>query len=399
MNGIKKTKQKLHLISYYYPFNRSPALQNLSRDLACDYDLSIIVDHRYINKIDPDLLDITIPYENINKIQKNYYSRNLLKNILPKYITQIASSVITIKEYLIYLPKLKKRISSIDKSSIILAADKGSLFALIIAGRMPEIYYSLEASPLLDEPNLLFKFLNIIEWLFIKIKNPYVISQSVTRADLVQKNRDKQIIIPVTSTGNKIEKNNYVRTKYKIDKNKILILIAGGIGEDQLTPEIVNVAQKWTGNLVLFIHSASKNYPEYLTKSALKYPDKIVISNEELTIEESEKLVYASADVGLVFYKDLGFNYQNTAYSSSKLASFLKTGVPVITSEFIEFEKLITKFGFGKCSSIDKIQEASCEILKHYNKYADNAYKAYDEVYDYKNYKGKVSSLIKKIQN
>ncbi|MFZ4801563.1 MAG: hypothetical protein ACOYLR_06190 [Chlorobium sp.] len=397
-------KPTIYFVCYHYPFDRSPSLQNLVNDLISAYTVTVFGDHRFVKGLPKHISENTKISEsrvvkNENKRQKNNLLINRLKHILPNQIIKLLTEEWNmLKAYFLYLPIFCDDLRKKSYSDITIVAEKGSLFAALLSGKVPNIYYSLEVSPFIEEPSILFKGLHIIEYLYIKIKNPYVISQSETRINLLQKNKDRQIIIPVTSNGDMLPKKNYLRENLGIGHDKKILLMAGGLGEDQLTLDILTQVKYWSDHYVIVLHSASGRYSNnvYFVANQIENKGRIFLSKNCLTIGEAEELIYSSADIGIVLYKDLGFNYRYTAFSSGKLAAFLRSGVPVIVPNYDEFNKLLNKYRFGESSSIADIQKKINDILNSYDKYENAAYRAYNCIYKYSNYSGDVATVINK---
>lgn len=393
-------KKKICLISYYYPFNRAPSLQNLVKDLASHYDISVLVDNRFRIGIGDDVVryvknkrTVVDAEVNNNRVQSH---KQVFIALLPEWIKNMLINAIIFKNYFYPLISFVNEFFHYRKSDVVIVADKGSLFASLMMIKIPDIYYSLEVSPFKEEPNALFKFLHAIEYLYVKIFDPYVISQSYNRAMLLQKKTEKQVLIPVSSYGERLGKSDYLRRHFELRENQKIILLAGGLGDDQMTNEVVAQINKINSSYVIVLHSATGAFSKSLLTLIDSLPNKgrVLLTTERLSIDDSEKMIYAGADIGIVMYRDLGFNYRNTAYSSGKLASFLRAGVPVIVPNFQEFKEVINKYRFGMCSDVESLSETVDSIMLDYGNYVKSAYLAYDKIYRYSNYSGIMNNVI-----
>jgi len=402
MQSSEVRKPKICLVTYHYPFDRSPSLQNLVRDLMTTYTVVVYADHRFVRGIPDDILPFfkvlnTQSSNSDDFIPKEGKFKTFLKKMLPKSVKKIATQSLILKYYFLHLPRFCFLLRKEPLIDVTIAADKGSLLAAILSGRPPLLYYSLEVSPFSEEPNFLFKALHIVEYLYIKFRNPYVISQSECRINLIQERKNRQILIPVTSSGAILPKTNHLRDALGIGTDKKVLLLAGGLGSDQLTLEILTQVKFWGDQYVLVLHSASGKYAAEVSALACERENegRVYLSRECFTIDGAEELIYASADIGIVLYKDLGFNYRHTAFASGKLTAFLRSGVPLIVPDFDEFITLIEKHRFAEPSRVHNIGEAADRILENYASYEAAAYTAYNEIFRYANYSGNVSKIIR----
>ena len=92
----------------------------------------------------------------------------------------------------------------------------------------------------------------------------------------------------------------------------------------------------------------------------------------------------SSADIGLIFYQNLWENFYETGSSSNKLAQYLQVGLPVITSAYPSFREVIEKYKCGKCTNNpEEIEKRANEIFLDYAAYRNNAFKCYQEKYEF----------------
>jgi len=389
------------LIVYYYPFNESPSLQNIALELQQSFLVQLLVDARFNLKEDidasvPQSVEVTVPTGGTKKSLFRRFSA-----LAPSGVKNLAIRLVALKNFFLPLHEFCGQIRRSSAAQIVIAADKSGLLASILGGKLPNIYYSLEVNPFWDEPNMLSKMLNLLEYVYIRMMNPYVISQSAVRASLLQIDKSRHIIIPVTSKGQPLPRSNYLRELFNIDPGKCIMLIAGGLGSDQLTSEIIDQVKYWPANWVLVLHSSSGNYSsQMLSKShARDIEARVFLTQRSFSIAKAEELIYASADVGLVLYKNLSFNYRNTAYSSGKMAAFMRSGVPVIVPPFQEFEELLKVHKLGEVATVSQIPEKIFLVLSRYDSYRAAALLAYEDIYRFEGYQGKITKLIAKELN
>lgn len=393
----------INIIVVDYPFSRSTSLINLTRELAKNYDLKIFCESVDLSDF-PDELKKYIISKNQFKVSSteiNSRTNNSLKKILTLlFLYSITIYLINVFHNIRYLLKLinfGKWLKSEKLQGKIITIDKWGLFPCLVAGYKTDIYYSLEACPLFECKNLNIFLFTLIEKIYLKLAHPALISQSNNRIALIDKYFAlKSFILPATSNGPTIVKSDFLRLHLKIPNYKKIVLMAGGLGQDQLTEEIVKTVLFWDDNFILVLHFAdgkpSKIVKEIIARNNLK--DKVVISNLKLTLDQAQNQVFSGADIGIVYYRNINSNYRNVAYSSGKLSDNLRCGVPVIVPDFGDFKSVIDKYDFGITSSLENIPLNLLTINKNLPYYSQNAYDAYNEVYKFNNYISGLNKFI-----
>jgi len=100
--------------------------------------------------------------------------------------------------------------------------------------------------------------------------------------------------------------------------------------------------------------------------------------------EEEVDLLITSSDIGLSWYSNSDDNNRHTAFSSEKIALFLKNGIPVFTNFSETYNDLYSKFECGIGSQFPKsLGDSSSMIINNYEKYSSNAFCAFDFFYSY----------------
>ena len=177
------------------------------------------------------------------------------------------------------------------------------------------------------------------------------------------------------------EKPNYLRKKYSIDKSKKVLLMIGGINETTLALQTAIAAAQWPDSWHLVIHGFGK--PEYLDKmtEAIRWNNNVTLSSELVSMVELSDLV-ASADIGLALYPNSNTNmYEMT---SGKIGQYFRCGIPVIANYFPNLVDVVEACGAGICvPHLDAVPGAVNVILKGYDCFKKNAFKAYLEFYDF----------------
>lgn len=398
---LQDERGTIGLVVYMYPFDKSPSLQNLARDLQRTHRVTVLLDPRHAGTLAPDIAAcVAVPSTPAAAPPGHTYPRGRFETFarerLPGWLRRWARDLFIARELLAPMPAFRRFLRSHPRPQRLIAADKPSLLACLLAGRVPDLYYSLEATPLREEDSRTYQLLNLVESLYVRWARPGVVAQSPARAGLVQPRVDRQILIPVTSDGAAFPRSSFLREHLGLAPEHRILLIAGGLGPDQMTFEILRQAAGWDPALVLVLHSASGRYtPELL--AAARDPalaGRVRLTELQLNIEDAERLVYASADIGLVFYRDIGFNHRHTAYSSGKLAAFLRAGVPVVVPDFDEFRAALARFRFGEAVPLEGIGAAAAAMLSDPGPYIHQARLAFEQVYSFGRYAGRVAAYL-----
>jgi glycosyltransferase involved in cell wall biosynthesis len=206
---------------------------------------------------------------------------------------------------------------------------------------------------------------------------------------------EKIMLIPVSGMRAVCtKKSNYLQTTLGIDSDKKVILYAGSILEWAMCFEIAEAAQNWSEDFVLVMHSARKDididYVNRIREIALN--KEIYLSLNPIQWELVPDLI-SSADIGLIFYKNVDPNYYEIGSSSNKLVQYLQVGLPVIAINFPSLKEVIDLYRCGECAQDPtEIELLARKILANYDVYRANALKCYEEKY-------KISKYIEPLLN
>lgn len=214
---------------------------------------------------------------------------------------------------------------------------------------------------------------------------------------------EKIVYVPVSALGEIYQnKSEYLFRTLGISRDKKIILYAGNILPWSMSLEIAEAAQKWNDDMVLVIHTWRTNLDDdpYVNQIRnLTRNKKVYLSLNPVDWESLPELL-SSADIGLIFYQNLGENFYEAGSSSNKLAQYLQVGLPVITIDYPSFREFIEKYKCGKCAkSPEEIEKLASEIFLNYNAYRNNSFKCYQEKYEFSKYFKIIIDKIKKIKN
>jgi glycosyltransferase involved in cell wall biosynthesis len=186
---------------------------------------------------------------------------------------------------------------------------------------------------------------------------------------------------------------------YGIPREKKVLLYAGYLWA--ICVEMAQAAQTWNDDFVLVLHSWLENMRDQpyvnqirkLTKS-----NKVYLSLAQLDWQKMPDLL-SSADIGLVFYQNLGPNFYEIGHSSNKLVQYTQVGLPTITSDFPSLREVINKYQCGECGNGPEDIEHLAEIIfDDYERYRTNAFSCYENEYNFSKYFKKVVERIKEIE-
>ncbi len=296
----------------------------------------------------------------------------------------------------------KQRIASDRKtySAIIGIEKNGLVFAGVVAKsfKIPVIYYSLELYFSDFSTDYYFQGLLDIEK-YYHDKSVATIVQDSLRADALYHNNgignQPRIYFPVSALSTKrCSKTSYWHDRLGLSAEKRVILYFGML--DIPSRELSEIVTLWTAfdrDLVLVLHGFGNPSNLKTIVEELNAPN-VYISTDLVTEDEVPKLI-AAADVGVCIYGNKTINNRLTAFSSLKIAQFLREGVPIVSSDNESYERLYSEFMCGESiSSFGDLSSALRKILAHHDEYVKESRLAFDEIYSFeKNFQSLVQSI------
>lgn len=225
-----------------------------------------------------------------------------------------------------------------------------------------------------------------------------VVIQDKWRAKLLgQENsihHNKFVYIPVSPTNTKTSNSSYLRNRFNIPEDNFIILHSGSFDNWTCAEELIASLDSWPVNATLVIHTREnhKNRNPYLNQLKKSPKKNLFLSTTPLGTGEYEEMV-SSADIGLVLYKPipnnrfLQKNIEVIGLSSGKFSTYLKHGLPVISTKQESYADLLKEFKFGvNVNSFTEISLAICEITANYNAYRSDALRLFAEKLDFNIY-------------
>jgi len=105
--------------------------------------------------------------------------------------------------------------------------------------------------------------------------------------------------------------------------------------------------------------------------------------------------VLASANIALLFYRQLDENFTEIADSSNKLAEYLKASLPVVTFEGNSLSEFVKQHRIGiTINEIEKITLAINNIKEDYNQYKKACTDCYRNYLSFESYFNELYDVI-----
>lgn len=195
-------------------------------------------------------------------------------------------------------------------------------------------------------------------------------------------------------------KDNYLRQKLMIPKDRIVVLAVGTLSKETSIDQIIAAVNNWPEKFILVLHGwiPDKDFDERIRAEVKKYPQKIFLSTDLLDKDQKYK-IFQSADIGLVFFEPLNMNLKYGAGSAGKLFDFMRVGVPVVGNDIPGMRSLIENNGCGiVVKNASNLGIALPKIIEKYEIFWNGALAAYEN-YRFENCYEKVLDRIKGVLN
>ena len=267
-----------------------------------------------------------------------------------------------------------------DPPDIIIAYDIRSLAALFWNDEIPIIYIDLELVSYNTNTKLwpfLHKYLfkTIERDMLPKLAGVYVPSPLRGHIFARDNNYPEELVrtLPVVPQGwEQARSNNFFRNKFSLAPDIRIVLHAGHLRHWSLIHEIIPTVAHWPEKTAFVIHTwdkqhVSTDYLEHLTALAQGLP--VFFSFESIPKDET-CAAWASADIGVAFYKAIDDNFTEILFSSNKFGDYMKAGLPVICSNFASLKEFVDVHGIGKAVPAADCAAAVTDICNKYDDYA-----------------------------
>ncbi len=399
-----KTTQNIAFVLFDYPIGVSSMVIN-SIELFAQKGLSVDI---YTNHKNLSRSPIEFRSPNINIHVYNDRSIHILLKVYRFIIRKTDNFLLALSRLLpislflilffphIYLFSkwLKNKISNMDYAFIIPVEYSSLVPVEFVQQKEKIIYFNME---LMDWAKASVLIHNKLIWKTLEFREinqlSNVVLPSETRAKVFAKinhfSFDKLMILPVTSMGEPISiKSRFFRDRFGISEEKKIVIYSGNLKPWALCAEIVDSVEKWPSDYALIMHTWNTKimqtpYVEKLKEKAKGLP--VYFSNEYIEYDQLAKTL-SSADIGLAFYEDIDKNFNEILYSSNKIGEYLKAGLAVICSDFLELNKFVSKNQIGSAIPLDKLPDTLKNIQTRIDTYKKNAIACYQNNYRFDAY-------------
>jgi glycosyltransferase involved in cell wall biosynthesis len=283
---------------------------------------------------------------------------------------------------------------------------------LIMAGlarsweKIPLIYFSLELY-LEDDPRFQTQYYQNVrhyERTFHR-RSAATIIQDEDRAKILREHNridGKQpfFFVPVSLLGDPVRtRGRYFYDKFNIPVNKKILLSIGGIETNRLSLDVALASTSLPEDFVIVQHGytwdSEREYFQKVHALAAK-SHSLFLSLDMVNFDRIPELA-SSAHVGLVFYRSLSKNEEHTGAASGKLAHYFQCGLPVIGSNFRSIGRILEKYDCGACvDDPSEIPQALNKIVSRYDVMRVNAFRCYNEQYEFSKHFRRVLKFIQK---
>lgn len=191
-----------------------------------------------------------------------------------------------------------------------------------------------------------------------------------------------------------ISSSTFLHKLLGLNINTKIILWMGAVSPGDGALELAGATEDWPENIILVFHFRSKKYSPYM-QQILEFngKGKTIISTNPLPFNDVDSIV-KSASIGLGLYAEKGLNTEYMGFSSGKINSFLRFGIPVIVKNFKGLNWVLDS---GVGISLDNslgVLNAIKEILRDYVTFQTNSINFYNSILSFdKNFR-KISDEI-----
>ncbi len=191
------------------------------------------------------------------------------------------------------------------------------------------------------------------------------------------------LYLPVSVIGPpRHEPSQLLRERFGLPAHTRIVLSFGLIHEDRYALDLARAAQRFPDDWVLVMHGL----PDAGTLEKIRAIDrrgKVLLSLERVPAHRVADVI-ASADVGLAFYRPELANDRLTAFSSEKMALYMRCGVPFIAFDYAGYRRLADDEQCGVViRNLDELPRAIRTILDARDRFARHARRTFEKYYDF----------------
>jgi glycosyltransferase involved in cell wall biosynthesis len=181
----------------------------------------------------------------------------------------------------------------------------------------------------------------------------FTIAQDRTRAELHARDNgvppESFAIVPNAPLGSwQGGRSTLLHRRLGLPEGTPIVLHAGGVTPQTMVLELIESIADWPPGPVLVVHGAPQTtYLPLLRAAAERFPGRVLLSTLFTPPGEVDE-IFASAAVGVAFYRPIDDNFRFVGHAAGKIFNLLKVGVPVVTNDLPGMRALIEESGCGR---------------------------------------------------
>lgn len=292
-----------------------------------------------------------------------------------------------------------------NRYNLIIGVDRQGLIEANILNQITAVPYIFFSFEIMFESETSARY-KLLEQEASKNVSYWLIQDKLRAEKLEYENKlqsSNRIILPLASAGIGTLKTDRLRDHLKIPANKKVAIIIGSLSKWTMTSDILRTVENWPENWVLIVHERygcthEDLKSQHIVIDSLKNK-KVYISDAATKFVDDMGSVLAGVSVGLAFYEPdfsgsyTGKNLKYLGFSSGKISTYLRYGVPVILNDIGLYAKEAEQFRFGcvvQCAEHikHKLEKVSSE------EYQNNARCYFSKNLDFDIYKKDILSVI-----
>ena len=345
-------RKSITIVQYNWPLQSFTIL--LAEKLSPRYEVALCIDSA---SLDLSVVDVErLRCKGIRVLECPSFSLNLLptkiSGLSRKSLNYLNNKFVVLKK--IRLSYFRKFVEAHVPITNIIAVEKEALLAASEIAKAKTItYYSLELYGDSHLSTNVYRYLRKAEKAAIKTIDNLIIQDEFRERALrksigVLEPKYSALYLPVSAgirEGGTAQVENYLRSTFKLPHGEKIILYFGLIKlKNRGLEGLIESIQPNTGyTVVIHGHGSSRD----VKALKLMAKNKPVVFSTNLVPEEKILDIINSAEYGFCWYASSDANNRHTAFSSEKIALFLKFAIPLITNYSETYEKLYSKFNCG----------------------------------------------------
>jgi glycosyltransferase involved in cell wall biosynthesis len=279
----------------------------------------------------------------------------------------------------------------VEKAGLELAA------ACARGATIPYVYYSLELY-IEDHPDLPgFGWQRRSEIVCHRHASATIIQDPMRWRALRHANgplQDKAFFLPVGVPGDTLQPHRVAAAESPFPRNSILYM--GMIRPSRFAGELLQAAASLPEGTTLHLHGPVAPADAARLAGVARPPNAMITT--ELLTEAAIRDLVAGAEIGLALYRRNNANDRLTAYSSQKIAMYLRAGVPIVAFRSEGYEELFGRFRCGEMiDSMDDLPAAIETIRLRRARYSEAAREAFAAIYNLDRYWQPLAEFLREV--